>query len=191
MDLSKQPIARMETLIVDRLRLAFAASSFGIARVPYPMSQTRFISLVQNMPVIGLAWRGMKADATSDRGLKGTMRWRLILLRDAASGLEAGFKGDATSLGLDAMLDVSMALLHGWTLPDVGRCTVTRAKGRLRFGTSNDAIVASRLDFEIRFTAPVAEYDLITLSDFKQMAVTWSLESGTSSITNTISQETP
>lgn len=189
MDLTRQPIARMETLIIERLRLAFAASNFGIVRVPDPMSQTRFTSLVQNMPVIGLAWRGMKADATSDRGLKGAMRWRLILLRDAASGLAAGFKGDATSLGLDAMLDVSMALLHGWTLPDVGRCTVTRAKGRLRFGTSTDAIVVARLDFEIRFTAPVAEYDLITLSDFKQLAVTWSLDGSTQSLTDTIAQE--
>jgi hypothetical protein len=191
MDLSKQPIARMEALIKERLRIAFPAKTFGIERVPQTMTLAEFTRLSRLSPIIGLAWTGMKPDGDAGRRLDGKMLWRLILIYKASNGLEARFKGDAKGLGLDAMMDVSMALLHGWTLPEVGRSTVTLANSVIADGFTDDAVVIAQVDFEIRFAAPVADYDLITLADFKELAVTWALDGATDTFTDTMTQETP
>lgn len=195
MDLSRQPIARMETLIKERLRIAFPEKTFGIERVPQTMTLNEFARLSRLSPFIGLAWTGMKPDGDAGRRLDGKMLWRLILIYKASNGSEARFKGDAKGLGLDAMIDVSLALLHGWTLPEIGRCAVTLANSVIADGFTDDAVVIAQVDFEIRFTAPVHDYDLITIADFKELAVMWSLDAGadtiTDIITGTIAQETP
>lgn len=191
MDLSRQPIARMEALIKERLRIAFPPKTFGIERVPQTMTLSEFARLSRFTPFIGLAWTGMKPDGDAGRRLDGKMLWRLILIYKASNGLEARFKGDAKGLGLDAMIDVSMALLHGWTLPEVGRSAVTLANSVIADGFTDDAVVIAQVDFEIRFAAPVADYDLITLAEFKALAVSWSLDGAADTLTDTISQEAP
>ncbi|MBB4955559.1 hypothetical protein H4S14_003598 [Agrobacterium vitis] len=191
MDLSRQPIARMEALIKERLRIAFPARTFSIERVPQTMTLNEFVRLSRLSPFIGLAWTGMKPDGDAGRRLDGKMLWRLILIYKASNGFEARFKGDAKGLGLDAMVDVSLALLHGWTLPEIGRCAVTLANSVTADGFTDDAVVIAQVDFEIRFAAPVADYGLITLAALKELAVTWALDGSADTITDTISQEAP
>lgn len=190
MDLTRQPIARMEALIKERLRIAFPDKTFGIERVPQTMTLKEFTHLSRLSPFIGLAWTGMKPDGEAGRRLDGKMLWRLILIYKASNGHEARFKGDTKGLGLDAMIDVSMALLHGWTLPQIGRCAVTLANSVIADGFTDDAVVIAQVDFEIRFAAPVHDYDLITIADFKALAVTWSLDGSGDTITDTLAQET-
>ncbi|MBB4955355.1 hypothetical protein H4S14_003391 [Agrobacterium vitis] len=190
MDFSRAPIARMEALIRDRLRIAFPADAIGIQRVPRMMSLSEFTTLAQMSPVMGLAWRGMKADPEAGRRLDGKMRWRLTLIYKAANGADARFKGDDKGLGLDAMVDVSMSLLHGWMLPEVGRCTVTRARGALQRGFTDDTVALAHIDFKIGFATPVADYYLLTLQDFRSLAVTWSHDGSPEVFTDTLTQET-
>lgn len=192
-DLSKQPIARMETAIVERLRIAFPEKTFAIERVPQTMTRTEFNRLARLSPFIGLAWTGMRNDSDAGRAVKGRMSWRLILIFKASNGNETRFKGDRKDLGLDAMVDVSVALLHGWTIPEVGSVAVTLANSVIADGWLDDNLVIAQVDFEIRFTSPIADYGLLTLNDFRELAVTWDIGPGADTITDTftLQEETP
>ncbi len=192
-DLSKQPIARMESALVERLRIAFPEKTVGIERVPQTMTLTEFKRLARLSPLIGLAWTGMRNDGDAGRSVKGRMLWRLILIFKASNGHETRFKGDSKGLGLDAMIDVSIALLHGWTISDVGSVAVTIANSVIADGFLEDDVVIAQVDFEIRFTSPIADYGLLTLDDFRELAVTWDIGPGADTITDTITlqDETP
>lgn len=192
-DLAKQPIARMETALTDRLRIAFPEKTFVIERVPQTLTLKEFDRLSRISPFIGLAWTGMRPDAEPGRSIAGRMLWRAILIFKASNSLQTRFKGDAKGIGLDAMIDVVVALLHGWTIPDVGRVAVTLANSVIADGWSDDALVIAQVDFEIRFTSPVADYGLISLDDFRELAVTWAVDDRTATVTETIEpqDETP
>lgn len=189
-DLSAQPIARMEAALRERLRIAFPEKTFGVERVPQVLTIKEFERLARLSPFIGLAWTGLRPDADQGRAVAGKMLWRAILIFRASSGLETRFKGDGRGLGLDAMIDVTIALLHGWTIPEVGRVAVTLANSVIADGWSDDALVIAQVDFEIRFSSPIADYGLMTLNDFRELATLW--EIGGQTLPDTIQMdETP
>ncbi|MBB3963487.1 hypothetical protein [Rhizobium metallidurans] len=175
MNLLNAPIRNMEPAIVERLRLAFPEKTFAIERVPQTMTIKEFETISRRSPFIGLAWTGMRPDTASGRVLKGKMLWRLILVYKASSTLDARFKGDARGLGLDAMIDVSVALLQGAEIPGVGFASVTLANSIIADGWSDDAIVIAQVDFDVTFTANVAGFGLKTLDEFLAFGVTWAI----------------
>jgi len=175
MQLAYAPIRVMEPAIIERLRLAFPVMDFTIERVPQVMTIKEFERHANQAPFIGLAWTGLKPDSASGRILKGQMLWRLILIFKASSGLETRFKGDARGIGLDAMVDVAVALLQGAVFPGIGLCTVTLANSIIADGWSDDQIVIAQVDFAIAFSITPAAFELVTLDDFKTLGVTWAI----------------
>lgn len=176
MELQYTSIRRMEPKITERLRLAFPERDFSIERVPQVLTIEEFKRLARQAPFIGLAWLGFRADANSGRMVTGNMLWRLILIFRASSGLETRFKGDVKGIGLDAMADVAIALLHGWTIPQTGAVSVTSANSVIADGWSDDAIVIAQVDFQVACAASPARLNLITADDFAGIGVTWRLE---------------
>jgi hypothetical protein len=175
MEFAHAPIRNMEPAIVDRLRLAFPAKTFAIERVPQTMTIKEFERIAHLSPFIGLAWTGMRPDTASGRILKGKMLWRLILVYKASSSLEARFKGDARGLGLDAMIDVAIALLQGAEFPGIGFASVTLANSIIADGWSDDAIVIAQVDFDVTFSSTVASFELKTLEDFLRFGIAWAV----------------
>ncbi|MCY1668324.1 hypothetical protein [Rhizobium sp. SL86] len=169
-------IRKMEPLLTKRLRLAFPEKTFAIERVPQVMTVKEFERLARLSPFIGLAWVGFRADANSGRMLSGRMLWRLILIFKASNGLETRFKGDVKGIGLDAMADVAIALMHGWTVPDAGPVSVTGANSVIADGWSDEAVVIAQVDFEIYCTAHPGKLDLITPDDFRALSIDWMVE---------------
>ncbi len=188
-------IRRMEPLIMERLRLAFPEKDFSIERVPQVLTIKEFERLAKLSPFIGLAWTGFKTDSASGRALVGRMQWRLILIFKASSGLQTRFKGDARGIGLDAMVDVSVALMHGWTLPNVGSSEVTLVNSVIADGWAEDNIAIAQVDFSILCTAPISKLELLTLDDFRSIGATWVVSDDEDADTITdetdIPQETP
>jgi hypothetical protein len=176
MELQYTSIRKMEPQLTERLRLAFPARVFSIARVPQVLTIKEFERLARQSPFIGLAWLGFRADVDSGRMVKGNMLWRLILIFKASNGLETRFKGDVKGIGLDAMADVSIALLHGWTIPGTGAVSVTSANSVIADGWSDDAVVIAQVDFQVTCAATPARLNLITADDFAGIGVTWRLE---------------
>ncbi|MGR8925029.1 hypothetical protein ACU8MB_14935 [Rhizobium leguminosarum] len=173
MDLAYAPIRKMEPPIVERLRLAFPAKDFSIERVPQTLTIKEFERLVKQSPFIGLAWTGMKPDPASGRILKGVMLWRLVLVFKASNGLETRFKGDRRGLGLDAMIDVAVALLQAAEIPGVGIATVTSANSVIADGWTDDNVVIAQIDFNVAFQISPAAFQLLTLDDLKRIGVSW------------------
>ncbi len=178
MELKYAPIRKMEPPIVERLRLAFDEKTFGIDRVPQVLTLKEFERLARLSPFIGLAWIGMKPDPDAGRILKGHMLWRLIIIYKASSTLEARFKGDARGLGLDAMVDVSAVLLHGFTFDDIGLCTVNTVNSVIADGWSDDDLVIAQVDFQIAFSIAPAAFALKTAGDFAALGITWAVGPG-------------
>lgn len=176
LDLAKQPIRAMEPHIVERLRLAFPEKVFALERIPQVMTIAEFKRVAHLAPFIGLAWTGLKPDSDNNRITKGAMLWRLVLIYKASSTLEARFKGDARGVGLDAMTDVAVVLMNGWTLPNIGTSHVTLANSVIADGWTDDAIVIAQVDFEIRFTSTLAVYKLLTPADFAAIGASWNVQ---------------
>jgi len=173
MDLLKTPIRLMEPAIVDRLRIAFPARDFQIARVPHVLTIKEFERVVRLTPFIGLAWMGIAPDRDGGRALKAVARWRLILVVKASSSLETRFKGDVRDIGLDAMVDVATALLQGTTLAEIGACAVTAADAVYADGWADEAIAVAQVDFEIRYAFSPAGLGLRTIDDFRALGIGW------------------
>lgn len=169
------PIRRQEPPIVERLRLAFPKRLFVIERVPPTLSMAEFKRVVRQTPFIGLAWAGMKPDANSGRALKGDMQWRLILINKVSNGLEARFKGDAKDVGIDAMTDVAMALLHGYSFRTIGQTTVTQASSLFADGFADDDIAVSQVDFNFSFVTSPADFSVASPENFAALGLTWSV----------------
>lgn len=176
MDLASAPIRLMEPAIVDRLRLAFPAKTFAIERVPQTLSIKEFERLARLAPFIGLAWTGFKPDGAAGRMTKGDMLWRLILIFKASSTNEMRFKGDTRGLGLDAMIDVAVVLLHGWTIDGIGKCQVTLANSVIADGWLDDGVVIAQVDFAVSFAATPAIFALKTAEDFLRLGITWAVD---------------
>jgi hypothetical protein len=174
MDLAYAPIRRMEPSIVARLRLAFPEKTFAIDRVPQTLTIKEFERITHQAPFIGLAWTGMKPDPASGRILKGQMLWRLVIVFKASNTLETRFKGDKRGIGLDAMVDVAIALLQAHEIPGVGVATVTGANSVIADGWTEDSVVIAQVDFNVAFQISPAAFQLVTLDDFKRIGVSWS-----------------
>ncbi|QRF51643.1 hypothetical protein D4A92_09450 [Rhizobium rosettiformans] len=181
-------IRRQEPLIIDRLRQAFPAQTFGIERVPQSLSLTEFKRVVKQAPMLGLAWAGMQPQKDSGRQLKGVMQWRLILICRVSSGLEARFKGDRKDIGLDAMTDVALALIHGVTMKPVGVMEVTQAQSLVAEGYADDDIALAQIDFNFSFVTSPADYAISSPESFEQLGITWSVSGsdGPGAINDTI-----
>lgn len=172
-------IRRQEPLIIERLRQAFPSQTFSIERVPQSLSLTEFKRVVKQAPMLGLAWAGMQPQKDSGRMLRGVMQWRLILICRASSGLEARFKGDRMDIGLDAMTDVALALLHGVTLGTVGVCEVTQAQSLVAEGYADDDIALAQIDFSFSFVTSPADFSIVSPDAFLQLGIEWSVSGST------------
>lgn len=176
LDIQYTNVRKMEPQLTERLRLAFPEKAFTIERVPQVMTVKEFERLSQLSPFIGLAWVGLRAANDSGRLLKGSMLWRLILIFKASNGLQTRFKGDARGLGLDAMVDVSIALLHGWTIKNTGHVEVTGANSVIADGWSDDNVVIAQVDFQVLCAVSPANLNLITPEDFRGLSANWLVE---------------
>ncbi|MCD2176445.1 hypothetical protein [Rhizobium sp. C1] len=170
---SLAPIAVQEPLLVERLRTGFPAQIFTIERVSSAMTKNEFNRWINNGCFLGLAWNGMKAGDT-ERRLTGDQRWSLFIVYRSTGSLEARFKGDSRGLGMDAMVDVACALIHGFS-NTTGRCAVTAANAVVPEGFADDAVVVAQVDFTFSFATDTAALDIEASDDLAAIGVTWSL----------------
>lgn len=179
------PIRNMYPELVERLRLAFPAQTFTICRVPQQMSANVFADLVQDAPVIGIAWRGIKPDANSGRVLKGVALWRLLLVYKSSGKNDLRFTGDQFGWGIDDMTDVAAVIMHGWTLADIGSCTVTDVQSVVADGYAKDDIELTQIDFEIGFAVPSALLAVKDPADFTALGLAWTVNNSPTTVTET------
>lgn len=180
------PIRNMYPELVERLRLAFPEKDFTICRVPQQMSADAFGDLVRVAPVIGIAWRGIRPDANAGRILKGSAQWRLLIIYKASGSPENRFIGDQFGWGLDDMVDVAAVMMHGWTLPNIGACSVTDIQSVTADGFAKEDIELAQIDFEIGFAVPSALLAVKDPADLTALGITWTANGSPTIVTETI-----
>lgn len=130
--------------MIARLRLAFPASHFEIQLMPAVPTKNEFDRITRRRPFIGIAWAGFKPD-TQARTLKGDASFIVYLVVDNQTSPAMRFMGDARGVGLFGMITAASALLHGWTLEDVGSATVTEVESLAKEDWGDDATAIAGL----------------------------------------------
>ncbi len=173
MNLDLTAIRTMEPMITERLRRVFPKKDFTLERVPAVLTLTEFRRIARMTPFVGLAWIGADVDPNSGRRVQANAKWRAVLVIKASSSLEARFKGDSRGIGLDAMVDVAMAVLQGVTFDGVGLSKVTSAQAIYAEGWEDGDTVIAQVDFQIAYQTSVGDLQLITPDDFSGFEVSW------------------
>lgn len=137
------PISASVTAIQARLQAYFLPKVWDFSIVPDPLSIEEFKALAgRRTPFLALGWRQFNPQQMVGRRFQGELGLRLTIV--VKHPLDAGkrFLGDAKGPGLFPAMCGAVALLNGFTAPDVGTFTATAisqayAEG---FGDHNCAI---------------------------------------------------
>lgn len=162
---------RMDTLIQDRLRLAFPVAQFEIANASPIPSKVEWDRLFARKPAIGVAFSGIQPDKRSGRMLQATANW-IIYLVAANQQIKARFCGDDRGIGMFGMVTGAVAVLHGVTINDVGTTAVESVETLTKedWGDEQTAIVGIALSVPYMPDAGAAS---VELEDFLQLNCAW------------------
>lgn len=167
------PIRTMEPKILERLEKVFPKKRFQTERVAPVMTLEEFKRITRQAPYIGLAFLGMKNDPKSGRYTDGKWQWRLIVVAKAVGGFDRQVKGDAFDIGLDAIMDVAVCVLNGFTFDEIGDAHVTQSEVVYSEEWGNKAIVLAHIDFEVSTMMMSGSLELETLEDFHGINAFW------------------
>ena len=179
MDMTAMPIRSMAPAIEKRLRKVFPAKRFVIERTQPTMTVDDFNRYTRQAPFIGLAFCGQETDPNAGEFLQANWNWKLVIICKASGGFDRKVKGDAFDIGLDDIMDVACVILHGFTFPDIGLCTVGRSAVIYNEGSDKNAEILAHVDFTIRTTATVGALELETPEDFAGIGANWMLSEPT------------
>lgn len=156
--------------LTARLRLAFPETLFQIALMSPVPSMRELEQTVSRPPFLGLAFTGFDANGAS-RALRGTANWRALLVCENSSSADARYRGDDRGIGMFGMTAAAAALLHGWTIPDVGEVRVIRQDAVDVGEWSANGFALMALDLQVSFLLSPA----VSLDDLIRINTTWDL----------------
>jgi hypothetical protein len=118
------PFSAAIVAVEERLRLGFATDRWDFSVVPDPLSSDEFKSLVRRTPLLALGWRQLNPEQNNGRRFLGPLGLRLTIVVKNPQ-IRARFLGDARGPGLFPSIAGALALLNGFTVPDLGTFFVT------------------------------------------------------------------
>jgi len=175
MDMSLNPIRSMEPLLLKRLRLGFPQKQFQMERVAPGMDAAEVERLTRQTPYIGLAFSGLRNDASAGRFVQGVWAWKLVIVCKAVGNFNRRVKGDKFDIGLDDIMDVAATILHGVSLDEIGLVSVVSSDVVYSQGWGDKAIVLAHLDFNVRTNMASGDLKLESFQDFKGINAGWLL----------------
>jgi hypothetical protein len=146
------PISAAFAAIETRLRTYFLPRVWEFAIVPDPLSVEEFKRLVRKTPLLALGWRQLNPSKAVGRRFQGDLGLRLtIVVRNPLEGGQR-FLGDARGPGLFPAMSGAIALLNGFTHPDLGTVFVTAAAQAYADGYADHDIAIATLDLGVLVT---------------------------------------
>jgi hypothetical protein len=140
------PLSAAFAAIEARLRTYFLAAVWDFHVVADPMSIEEFKAIVRKTPLLALGWRQLNPAKSTGRRFQGELGLRLTIV--VKHPLDAGkrFMGDDRGPGLFAAMCGSIALLNGFTKPDLGTFFITACAQAYAEGYGDHNIAIATLD---------------------------------------------
>ena len=135
--------AAVARAIQARLNMAFPPARFAHAWMPAKMSEKVWTDLLRSTPFVGLGWSANRATTASGRIFNGDFMFDVYLVVKNELGLEGRLFGDRFGPGLMQMADAAVAVLNGFTLPNVGTLVVSAASNAFADGLGDDKAIAA------------------------------------------------
>lgn len=141
------PISAAFAAIEARLRTVFLPKAWDFWIVPDPMSIEEFKAITRRTPCLGLGWRQFNpTDQKVGRRFQGTLGMRLTVVVKNPNGPRVRFLGDAKGPGLFPSIAGAIALINGYTVPDLGTFSVTAAAQAYAEGYGDHDMALATLD---------------------------------------------
>lgn len=151
------PLARTSLALAERLKLVFPPARFEHAFMPAKITPAEWKSLTRRTPFVGLGWTEIAPRREASRLFDGESHWTVYLVAKNAAGLAARYHGDRQGPGLFQMVQAAVAVLHGWTVEEIGTAFVDRAGNLFAEGWDADDVAIAGIDVSVGLTMPIAE----------------------------------
>lgn len=168
------PISAAFAAIEARLRTVFLPKAWDFWVVPDPMSIDEFKAVVRRTPCLALGWRQFNpTDQKVGRRFQGTLGMRLTIVVKNPNGPRVRFLGDAKGAGLFPSIAGAIALINGYTVPDLGTFSITAAAQAYAEGYGDHDMALATLD--IASTVSIADVtgDFADAPEFLSMLSTF------------------
>lgn len=117
---SQGPLHRAAAALAARLLAGFPANRFQHELLPAPLTDKTLPDLSSaRLPLVGLAFLGLKSKTNVGRVHDGNQRWAVYLLTQNPKA-RPRLLGDSLAPGLAQMIHSAILGLHGWTIGGAG-----------------------------------------------------------------------
>lgn len=151
------PLQLMGDALTTRLKLVFPPARFQHDIVPAHLNAKEWRRLTHRTPFIGLGWNDIEANPEGGRPFDGHARWTVFLVTKNARGTHERYWGDALAPGLFAMVHAAIAVLNGYTIPDIGTAEATRSANLYAEGWDDDAMAMASIDLSVGISFGLAD----------------------------------
>ena len=141
------PLSAAFAAVEARLRTFFLPRIWDFHIVADPMGIDEFKSIVRKTPLLALGWRQLNpTDQKVGRRFQGNLGLRLTIVVKHPQTAAKRFMGDAAGPGLFAAMSGAIALLNGFTQPDLGSFSITACAQAYAEGFNDANMAIATLD---------------------------------------------
>lgn len=163
----RDPISAAFAALEPRLHSFFLPGKWDFHIVPDPMSIEEFKAIVRRTPCLGLGWRQLNPpDQKVGRRFQGNLGLRLTIVVKNPNGPKARFLGDRAGPGLFPSIAGAIALINGFSVPDLGTFSITAAAQAYAEGYDAHDMAMATLDIGLLATIGDVTGDLEAAPDF-------------------------
>lgn len=168
------PISASFIAIETRLRTVFLEKKWDFHVVPDPMSIDEFKAIVRRTPLLALGWRQFNpADQKTGRRFQGTLGLRLTIVVKHPLDANKRFLGDSRGPGLFPSIAAVIALINGFTVPDLGTFFITAVAQAYAEGYNDANAAIATLDIGSTVNIGDVTGDLAAAPEFLRMLSTF------------------
>ncbi len=154
---SPGPLQRTGDALRDRLRLVFPETRFQFDVMPSRANKEDWKRLLRRTPFVGLGWAEIEPMRNGPRLFTGASRWSVFLVTKNVAGARQLYWGDSQGPGLFDMVHAAIAILHGWSIPDIGPIAVAKAGNAYAEGWDGDDFGLATIDLDVGLTLALAD----------------------------------
>ncbi len=164
------PVSAAFAAVEARLRTFFLPKNWDLHIVGDPMGIDEFKSIVRRTPLLALGWRQLNpSDQKVGRRFQGNLGLRLTIVVKHPQTAAKRFMGDAAGPGLFPAMSGAIALLNGFTKPDLGTFSITACAQAYAEGYSDANMAIATLDIASTINVGDVTGDFAAAPDFLRL----------------------